>query len=221
LIRPTHVKVECVVFSDSIVLTSSGNTEESFRRLIIACSATFHELIIMCDMPVRGAVAFGHYWRAASRGSVFLAGRPIVEAYRCERAQKWIGVILCPSVLHERHDLAPLTDLSDPSRIGKDDYDLAVRLQPATVPFHEQGGSLGTIDAYSVIPLASNETPQRAHRGVQSISAQPRDLRLKASDPSAQGKYTASLDWLATVQERLKTFAEAIPPAPSRKASSR
>jgi hypothetical protein len=166
LIRPAHVKVECVVFSDSILLTCPGNAEQSFRGLIMACSATFHELVLMCEMPVRGAVAYGRYWREASGGSVFLAGRPIVEAYHCERAQKWVGVILCPSVLHKRSDLASLTRLSEPTEIERDDYDLAVRLQPATVPFHEPGGTVGKISAYAVVPVAGHEMSRRAHRSV-------------------------------------------------------
>src|SRR5207247_445135 len=83
VIRPTHVKVECVVFSDSIVLTASGDTERAFRGLIKACSAAFHELV-MCDMPVRGAVAFGATGgkrpQVASSLLVALSSRHIVSS---------------------------------------------------------------------------------------------------------------------------------------------
>src|SRR5688572_15861488 len=99
IVRPASVNAECVLFSDSIVLTSAGDDDKAFRGLVKACAAAFHALI-MDELPVRGALAFGRFWRHTSEGSVFLAGRPIVEAYRRERAQKWVGITLCPSILH-------------------------------------------------------------------------------------------------------------------------
>lgn len=220
VIRPAHVKVECVVFSDSIVLTSTGNTDESFRGLITACSATFHELL-QCAMPVRGAVAFGRYWRETSGASVFLAGRPIVEAYRCERAQKWVGVILCPSVLHEQGNLSGMVELSSLTEDDSDDYELAMRVQPATVPFQEPGFAMGELSAYAIVPLDAEDSPRRAHRSVHKVRGHLQDLRLKAPDPAAQSKYTASLAWLEIVEGSLEELSKTLAPAPLKKVSSR
>jgi hypothetical protein len=218
VIRPAHVKIECVVFSDSIVLTSSGQTEESFRGLITACSATFHELV-MCDMPVRGAIAFGRYWRETSGGSVFLAGRPIVEAYRCERAQKWVGVILCSSVLHQQDNLGlanSLTLLSD-GALDPPQQDLAVRLQPATVPFQEPGGPHGQLSAYAIVPLAANDKVRGAHRSISRTRSHLEYLRLKAPYPAAQEKYTASLNWLEEIESRLREMMAPAKASPTSK----
>lgn len=218
VIRPTHVKVECVVFSDSIVLTSTGGSDDSFRGLVSACSATIYELL-RCGMPVRGAVAFGRYWRETSGGSVFLAGRPIVEAYRCERGQKWVGVILCPSVLHEQGNLGAVVDLASLTEDDVGDYGLALRVQPAAVPFRDDGAAMGQLSAYAIVPLAADDQPRRAYRTVRRVSGYLEDLRLKAPDPAAQGKYTASLTWLANVETALKTFSQRIAMPATKKAS--
>ena len=45
VIRPANKEVECVVFSDSIVLTSAGDDDDSFKRLVWACSAAFSALL--------------------------------------------------------------------------------------------------------------------------------------------------------------------------------
>ena len=79
VIRPANAHVECVLFSDSIVLTSKGDDDKAFENIIKACSAAFFALF-KNEIPVRGAIAFGTYWREANAGSVFLAGRPIGEA---------------------------------------------------------------------------------------------------------------------------------------------
>jgi hypothetical protein len=202
VIRPSHVKVDCVVFSDSIVLTSSGETRRSFIGLIKACSEALYELLL-CGMPVRGAVSFGSYWREATSDSVFLAGRPIVEAYNFERAQKWIGIILCPSVLHKQDNLVMATYLPDSRDSDNSKDELAIRLQPAVVPFQQPGApAIGTLNAYAVVPLETPDTFATAHRSVSRVIPYLHDLRLKAPTPASQEKYTASIAWLSEIEER-------------------
>src|SRR5579864_2281965 len=72
VIRPGTVDTECVVFSDSIVLTSPGDDDAGFEKLILTCSDVFRALLVN-DIAIRGAVAYGSYWREAPRGSIFLA----------------------------------------------------------------------------------------------------------------------------------------------------
>lgn len=204
VVRPSHVKAECVVFSDSVVLTSPGETAEAFSGLIKACSAAFNALV-MCEIPVRGAIAFGRYWREASRGSVFLAGRPIVEAYRRERGQ----ITLCPSVLHTQTTLAVETHVPDNDEAPYDterSLTLALRLQPGTVPYQDSNTSeTGKLSGYAVVPIQDDDDNFRtASRAVHRVRGSLEDLRLKASEPAAQAKYSASLRWLEEVEERFE-----------------
>jgi hypothetical protein len=215
VIRPVHVKVECVIFSDSIVLTSSGDTDDSFNGLITACSATFYELV-MCEMPVRGAIAYGRYWRETAGDSVFLAGRPIVEAYRAERSQNWVGIILCSSVLHQRDGLARATDVSPTVDPDEEDYGVALRLQPASVPFQDGAGPAGELSAYAIVPLRADDSPRRADRSIRRVSKKLHDLRLKAPEPRAQSKYGATLKWLQEVEGRLEELSQSFAPSAKR-----
>lgn len=217
VIRPANVRAECVVFSDSIVLTSPGDDDEAFKNLIKTCSAAFRALL-KNEIPVRGAIAFGRYWREAESGSVFLAGRPIVEAYRCERASDWVGILLCSSVLLQQPDIdddgawiyeldpkeASLTTEDLESAIS----DLTLRLQPATVPYLDSDTrTIGELSGYALVPLDAEDDLQTAHRSVTSAIRSLETLRLRASQPRAQAKYRASLRWLEEVHKRFLTLS--------------
>ena len=225
VIRPATGRAKCVVFSDSIVLTSpegSGKEDgdEVFDDMIRTCSAAFRALL-KNGIPVRGAVAFGRYWREARQGSVFLAGRPIVEAYRCERSSNWVGILLCESVLHEQQHIDSRTWLPDLSEedaveglteaeLEESVHPVALRLRPATVPFLDsETRTVGELSGYGVVPLELNDTTATASRTVASARVALRDLRLKAPQPRAQSKYVASLGWLEGVLKQLTQLSSA------------
>jgi hypothetical protein len=215
VVSPTDI--EAVLFSDSVVLTSPGETSDAFRLLVVTSSAVFHGLL-RCGMPVRGAVAFGHYRREAKSGSVFLAGRPIVEAYRRERAQKWIGTLLCPSVLHKQSQLLTVADVLTDSRFGVSnagEYDSSVldvplRLAHATVPFEHSPGGLGELSGYAIVPLGAEDNARTASRSIGRTLSSLDDLRLKASEPHSQAKYGASIKWLKDVRRQFDDLAEEL-----------
>lgn len=224
VIRPAKGKAECVVFSDSIVLTSpeepdsDDDGEDVFADMIRTCSAAFRALL-KNGIPVRGAVAFGRYWREARQGSVFLAGRPIVEAYQCERSSNWVGILLCPSVIHKQSNLGQRTYLPEASdKEGLEELTatqleeyidtLALRLQPATVPFLDsETRTIGELSGYAVVPLELDDTSATAAKTVSSARVALRDLRLKAPQPRAQSKYVASLTWLDGIYGPLASLA--------------
>src|ERR1700730_8354476 len=97
-------KVDYVVFSDSIVLTT-GDNHEALKVLLRRCSRLFG-IMLENDIPLRGAVAHGSYVRESVAQSVFVAGKPIVEAHQFEIAQDWVGIMLAPSVVRLVLDLA-------------------------------------------------------------------------------------------------------------------
>jgi hypothetical protein len=214
VIRPASVKAECVVFSDSIVLTSPGNNDAAFETAIRTCSAAFRALL-KNEIPVRGAIAFGSYYREARAGSVFLAGRPIVEAYRCERSSDWVGILLCPSVIHQQAGLGgstwipPVEDLAAYEDLSTEEFDeafsaIALRLQSATVPYLDsETKAVGELSGYAIVPAEADDTIDTIARTVASARRALDDLRLKAPRPRAQAKYRTSLSWLDDIQKRL------------------
>ena len=228
VIRPANVKAECVVFSDSIVLTSPGNDDAAFETVIRTCSAAFRALL-KNEIPVRGAIAFGSYYREARAGSVFLAGRPIVEAYRCERSSDWVGILLCPSVIHQQSGLGGSTwipdveELSSFEDLGTEEFDeaftaVALRLQSATVPFLDsETRAVGELSGYAIVPAEADDTIETIPRTVASARRSLDDLRLKAPRPRAQAKYKTSLSWLDDIQKRLTMLRKLYRAAAKRK----
>jgi hypothetical protein len=196
--------VEAVLFSDSVVLTSTDDSDEAFQRLIRTCSAAFYSLI-QCGMPVRGAVAFGHYRREVIGKSVFLAGRPIIEAYRRERAQKWVGMLLCPSVLQAQSSINTLDDYHQ-SGLRADEADspeleVPLRLSLAKVPYQDPGTApILELTGYAIVPMEFDDTLRTAARSIRRVLGSLEQLQLKASDPGAQAKYFASIRWLRSIE---------------------
>src|ERR1051325_8865090 len=98
--------VEYVVFSDSIIVTTENDSEASFVALLRRCSKVFYALLEN-EFPLRGAISHGDFVRRETKGrGVFVAGKPIVDAYRFEKAQNWVGILIAPTALTRFPDLA-------------------------------------------------------------------------------------------------------------------
>ncbi|HEU4389711.1 MAG TPA: hypothetical protein VFV34_18040 [Blastocatellia bacterium] len=98
-------QVDYVVFSDSIMLTAKGEEPESLLEIAGASSRLLSDLLSE-GIPLRGAIAFGSFFRSAIGESVFVAGRAVVDAYQFEQTQDWIGVMIAPSARARVTDLA-------------------------------------------------------------------------------------------------------------------
>ena len=205
----------CVVFSDSVVITAPGEDDEAFDSVVSVTSAVFYALL-MVGIPVRGAIAFGKYHRQATRGSLFLAGRPIVEAYRQERSSKWVGTMLCPSAIRQyQGDLENATQLPDETDVevefaangSFDDsaFQLAMRLQPATAPFSDSTDQ-GPMVGYGVVPIKAGDDDFALARGSLRRSIKTlQKLQIEASQPAAQAKYHSTKTWLREIEKAFST----------------
>lgn len=88
-------------FSDTLFLWSDP-VSESDPELELRISQHFYSFL--CDLvsfalfqgiPLRGAISFGATFVDANTGIV--VGQPVIDAYRLEQAQEWIGVALHPT----------------------------------------------------------------------------------------------------------------------------
>src|SRR5688572_3630469 len=100
-------------------LTSIERIEEAIYliradllAILKACSYAMHYLLKE-GLAIRGAVAYGSYYRSRSKKGVVIAGPAFIEAYHFEKAQNWVGIALAPSVLREVPDLTERTNLPD------------------------------------------------------------------------------------------------------------
>jgi hypothetical protein len=93
-----------VWFSDTFLLYSVDGTLQSYE-VLDRSARHFFERLILNEIPVRGAIAYGSAYIDLEEAVVY--GLPIVEAFRYGEAQDWLGLLVCPSALAElrQHDL--------------------------------------------------------------------------------------------------------------------
>lgn len=111
-------KLGHAVFSDTLFLWSAPmhrRTDNKSRSLNWMKGFYFFTTIknliayaLLQDLPLRGGIAFGESLIDPAR-HIYI-GQPIIEAYRTEQRQEWMGVALHPSCLD-----APNPDWYDPN----------------------------------------------------------------------------------------------------------
>ena len=189
----SSIGAEYVVFSDSIILTQPGTGFADLLALSRASSLLTFELIKR-GIPVRGAISFGEYVRSRMQSAnVFVAGRPIVDAYRYEQAQKWIGVMLTPTVV--RKDGAMLAAGGEQTSMLVSGGIDACR----QIPIAEGGAAPSAYEGYAIVPHTFSTFDSSIAVDVRN-GVLPSLKRMKAAAPSPaeQAKYTRTIEWLTS-----------------------
>jgi hypothetical protein len=210
-IRPTAPsRVEAVAFSDSIVLTTGADSAEDFVELATRC-AVLHALMLQQGIALRGAISSGSYFREVMENSVFIAGRPIVEAFKYECLQDWVGIMVTPAVVQKFPDIGKRVDvtrgLTDPTiRVEfTQRFRWAAAIQPADeIPFK---GNPKPYQGFAVVPHTGTNA-RDIYNGVEASRIALYKLRAVAPDPVAQEKYTRAERWLSNVAGKWAGAAE-------------
>jgi hypothetical protein len=193
---PDGQTVEWVVFSDSIVLTTYDD-DRSFQALLLRCSRMFG-LMLEIEVPLRGAIAHGPFLRQGVPGGVFVAGRAIVDAYRFETAQDWVGIMLAPSAVKR------FPGLEERCEIGSTwSQDLEGRLAWAAfiqryhrIPFHKDKDRPfddSDFDGFAIVPTDGILEPPAIRDSLDRSIKDLKWLKSLAPDPAAQGKYKSAI----------------------------
>lgn len=82
-------------FSDSVILISNDDSEESCLALLLY-ALRVSQVLIGCKFPVRGAITYGDMYVDLDN-SLFL-GKALTHAYELEQRQNWIGMIIDSSI---------------------------------------------------------------------------------------------------------------------------
>jgi hypothetical protein len=208
--------VEYVVFSDTIVLTTPDDSEASLLAIITQCSRVFGTMLDN-DIPLRGAIAHGFCFRSDSPegGGTFVAGRAILDAYKFEMAQDWVGIMLAPSIVQKVPDLRERCALHSPMGTPEDDQALRKKLEWAAfvqpcgnIPFHTNNPleNYG-YDGFAIVPTNGNS---RINELVQDLDVKLKKLlwlKSLAPDPRAQSKYQHCYAWLYNVNASIGQIA--------------
>jgi hypothetical protein len=205
--------IDYVVFSDSIVLTAKGDAPESLAAIAGASSRLLAGLL-NDGIALRGAIAFGSFFRSHLRESVFVAGRAVIDAYQFETAQDWVGIMVTPSALERVPDLNARCDLT--GVVSAEAFrDLLPRLnwaafiQPChSIPFRASSPfDARRFDGYAVVPSEGELTPEALRDSISQAHQRLKWLQAIAPSPESQRKYEISLNWINEIRHRWEELA--------------
>lgn len=205
-----------VLFSDTVVLYSLGDTLNHFKSMLSACSILLYSLL-MKDIPIRGAIAYGSFRRSEDTAhGVVIAGQPIIEAHYYESQQQWIGIMATRSLLRRMQDLIDMEDMGESIARPKPDersldylmrMSIPARLQSWRIPL--KGELVTPFEGFAVVPtsLGWNEL---AHTKLDLKDCiQKLDwLKMLAPDARSQAKHQNSIAFFKEVYNR---WLRAIP----------
>jgi hypothetical protein len=183
-------EVDYVVFSDSVVLTAKGDGPESLIAIAAACSRLLADLLNE-GIPLRGAIAYGEFFRSRIVDSVFVAGRAVIDAYQFEQAQNWVGVMLAPSSIVRVPDLGSRCCLAgDFSKDALDKFQARIPWAAHIQPCH----SIRRLAFRYITDPARQQTAGwakfcRAYGAARGTNEQRERRRLEASATKAEGRY--------------------------------
>jgi hypothetical protein len=209
-------KVEYVVFSDSIVLTTPNDSEDSLKAILRDCSRTLG-FMLQEDIPLRGAIAHGPFCRESVPGGVFVAGKSIIEAYRFEKEQDWVGIMLAPSIVRQFPNLAERCSIEAYNRAENRLREIVEHLawsaflQNARVPFHSKHHSDDpSFDGFAIVPIAGDADPRGIWESVDRSMTKLERLKSFAPDPPAQAKYKRTIDFLRPVRDIWREIGQLV-----------
>jgi hypothetical protein len=196
--------INFILFSDSIVISTKDDSAISLRTLLRTCSRAFG-LLLEKNIAVRGAIAHGQYFREATGSGMFIAGRPIVDAYNLEKEQDWVGISLHGSVLRKIPNLSELCHHTVPPEPG---YEprlpwMMLLQRNDKVPFH---GHSDPFDGLAVVPTVSGPQVGEQWEYLGTCLTALSYMKSLAPNPTAQQKYVATAKWLDGVRTTWKNL---------------
>lgn len=192
--------IRYVVSSDNIVLFTTDDSENGLVEIVRAVARTMNELILL-QIPVRGAVAYGRFRETRTpRGSI-IAGSPIIDAYAYEQRQDWIGAILTPSVFAKHPHVTRTLNLLEFPKDAERFQTGPALIRRWSVSYKEGNGAPEKYEAIAIVPTSSYLGLPDAYRAsVEAILTAIEDMRRAAPDPAAQKKYENSAAWLRSLK---------------------
>ena len=194
--------------SDSTILTTADSSEEALRSLLETVSAISWVALVEMDLPMRGGIASGRYAvQDAGRGGTGIAGPAVVDAYRTEQKQDWVGTMLSPSVFNAiptlQDLLTPTESLDERGRpewpaSHADNRELEFRMnwlllaaKYNRIPLHPQGPmSDPKLVGFAVTPKRlDTHTPEQAITDLEDFEQALERRTIFAPDEAAQNKY--------------------------------
>jgi hypothetical protein len=214
-------RLSYVVFSDCVILYTEDDSQESFEWIVSTCSRLFYGLLKL-ELPFRGCLTSGQFWRYENESTrpeglgVIIAGQPLVEAYRYEQMQDWIGIMLSPHLLQNWSRHVAL------ARSYQTFFDPRPRLR-AQPPWNflcqycdqiplKNGSHVRDYAGFAITPTGvGDKAVPDVLETLEACIIKLNRLRLLAPDVEAQAKYQRTVKWLGRLVEGWKGVAQNDP----------
>lgn len=201
----TDKTVDYVVFSDSIVLISNGCEEKDLLAIAEITSTLSFDMMINQGLALRGCISHGPVTYSNNDKDVVVAGVPIVEAYRYEQLQNWIGVIISPKTVSSFPSLTQLSNIgniNNPADVEKIKLNFSWMMciqRWGKVPFKGQGD----FDGYVLVPHdISSCDSDHLNNDLTKYIEKLDQLQSFAPSVDVQEKYKNSKQFLMAVNGR-------------------
>ena len=191
--------VEYVIFSDSIIINSTTDSDLGLLATVRASSRIFGRLL-RAGVPIRGAISHGSYVRTREENGTFVAGAAILDAMSYEQQQEWTGIMLCPSVTGRHESLQKM------SLVGGDDVESRMPwplylFWSNVIPFKAIEGrsplETQNYEGFAVMPTTGDEvTTADVVTSLDDSRVELRRLRARAPNPIAQAKHERAIRFL-------------------------
>jgi hypothetical protein len=106
-----HAKVGVAWFSDTVLLYTKSDTDDSIQALLSTVAWLIFETILDGQTKVRCGLAYGEAY-IDPQNSLFV-GRPIIDAYNLEQRQQWSGAALSSSAVSRLPEAARTGKFAD------------------------------------------------------------------------------------------------------------
>lgn len=212
------------MFSDNLIIYSQDDEIASFKQIVRLCSILLFDLI-QKGIPIRGSISHGDITiNEKDMYNPIIIGKPVIEAYKFEQKQNWIGMMLNPSTkdkINKINDdinenprsnvadidfniklkiLEAIKKLGNNEDIRNMNYDLGLYLQKCSnIPFEEN--DLEYV-SYVIIPRkkiwqeTDNEILKDFKKDIQECMNNLEKMMILAPDPKSQKKYINTKSYL-------------------------
>jgi len=215
-IQANKGSLQYVTFSDSVVINTIESDERHLQYLVQAVAEITFRFLTELNVPICGSVSMGQFDRHEHKdGNVMIAGPPILDAYRYEQEQNWVGVILSPKVVKDNSILLEYCRLEEPHNQEEAEklrkrFPWPLILQYyQMITFRNQNNDFDSpsYKGYVIVPQRCGcQEPEEVIDDLGKYQEKLKELMLFAPDPSSQQKYQYALTWIERAQNKLRSW---------------
>jgi hypothetical protein len=181
--------VDYLVFSDTIILYTTKDNDESFREIAWKSSNLLFSLLKR-NIPVRGCLSYGDILLYKNERGTILAGNCIIDAYQFEEKLNWVGIVISPLLLKKYNDFLTIIKKINDEDVSNFFPNFIVQYNK--IPLYNDNKIETLFDGYVIFPSAN------------SLSANDYDElllilfwnKLTAPDQKSQKKYDNTIEFI-------------------------